>query len=212
MIIVLFAAIITVQATAQAPKARVGVTGGVTIANLYGEYSGVNTDYSSKTGFTTGLIVDAPIGKSRFSFQPGLHYIQKGAVISETKDQKVSYALRYAELALNVMYKTPGTKGVQIIAGLGPSVDMNLPSKKVTKLSDDSKTEETLILGNEGAAVIKGIDWGLGGTAGLQFRNGAFITFNYTHGLRNLVPLENGNDAVRNSCMAIRLGWLIKNN
>jgi hypothetical protein len=195
----------------QAQKARVGVVAGVTMSNLTGEADGMNTNFDSRAGFTTGLIVDAPIGKTRFTFQPGVHYIQKGAVTSESKEQKNYVALRYAGFDFHFIYNTRGAKGINIFAGLGPSLSLNLPSKTVTKYSsDDSKVEENVIFGDEGAAQFNGVDYGASAIAGLNFRNGALISFNYNHGIRNLEP-KNSDDAIRNTSFIVRLGLLINN-
>ncbi len=209
---ILSLALFCLQMTGLAQKARVGITGGATISNMYGEEGGENTNFDSRFGFTTGIIVDAPIGKTRFSFQPGVHYVQKGTVVSETKEQKDYLALRYAEFAFNFLYNTRGAKGINIFFGLGPTLALNLPSKTVTKFQqDDTKVEENVIFGDEGAALINGLDYGANALAGLQLKNGAFLAFNYTHGIRNLLPGKDGSDALRNSCFGIRLGLLINN-
>jgi hypothetical protein len=211
-ILILSLALTCFYLPAIAQKARVGIVAGVTMSNLTGETDGVNTNFDSRAGFTTGLIVDVPIGKTRFTFQPGVHYVQKGAVISETKDQKDYVALRYAEFAFHFLYNTKGTKGVNIFAGVGPSVSLNLPSKTVVKFQDDgTKVEQNVIFGDEGAAQYNGIDWGASGIAGLNFRNGAMLSFNYNHGIRNLTPGKNSENSIRNSCFIVRLGLLIKN-
>jgi len=208
--LVLSLALFCLQMPGLAQKARVGITGGATISNMSGEIDGFKTDFQTRGGFTTGIIVDAPIGKTRFSFQPGVHYVQKGTTLSETKEQTIYRALRYAEFNMNFLYNTRGTKGINIFFGLGPALALNLPSKTVTQFQDDTKIDVNINFGKEGAAELKGVDYGVTGLAGLQFKNGAFISFNYTHGIRNLIPGE-GPDDIRNTCFAIRLGLLISN-
>lgn len=210
---ILSLALICVQVPALAQKARVGVTGGVTISNMQGEADGLNTNFDSRKGFTLGLIVDAPIKGSQFSFQPGIHYIQKGTRTSETVTQENYVALRYAEFTFHFLYNTKGAKGLSMFFGLGPSLSLNLPSKSVTKFkSDDSKVDENIIFGDEGAAQFNGVDYGASGIAGIQMKNGALLSFNYNYGIRNLLPGKPENDAIRNGCFAIRLGLLINNN
>jgi Outer membrane protein beta-barrel domain len=208
-LLILSLALFCLQMPGLAQKARVGITGGATISNMFGETDGFKTDFQTRGGFTTGLIVDAPIGKTRFSFQPGVHYVQKGTTLSETKEQTIYRALRYAEFNLNFLYNTRGAKGINIFFGLGPALALNLPSKTVTQTSD-TKTDVNIIFGKEGASELRGVDYGATGLAGLQFKNGAFVSFAYTHGLRNLLPGD-GPDNIKNSCFAIRLGILIKN-
>jgi hypothetical protein len=71
--------------------------------------------------------------------------------------------------------------------------------------------EENVIFGDEGAAQLNGVDYGASALAGLQFKNGALVSFNYVHGIRNLVPGKGGEDAIRNTSFIIRLGLLINN-
>ena len=180
--IVLAVVLFFLQLPASAQKARVGIETGVSSSNLYGTINDASTDYKSRAGFTIGMLVDAPIAKSRFSFRPELSYFQKGAVTSETVTQKDYYALRYAEFAFNFVYSTKGVKDVSIFFGLGPSVSLNLPSKSITK-TKSSKVETSIILDNEGAAVLRGIDFGATGLTGLAYKNKYFFSFNYNLGI-----------------------------
>ncbi|MBK8140641.1 MAG: hypothetical protein IPK57_06270 [Chitinophagaceae bacterium] len=47
--------------------------------------------------------------------------------------------------------------------------------------------------------------------AGYRFKGGFSFAFNYTIGLRNLVPIENGSDEIKNHCFGLRLGYLVNN-
>ena len=73
-------ALATAPLTAQG--ARVGIKGGVALANLYGDAVG-NVDL--RKGFTGGLFIDIPASPS-VSFQPEVLYTQKGAAQSELID------------------------------------------------------------------------------------------------------------------------------
>ncbi|HMU44956.1 MAG TPA: porin family protein [Chitinophagaceae bacterium] len=209
--IILSLALFCLQIPGMAQKTRVGIEAGATIANLYGKIDGVTTDYNSKGGFTAGLLIDAPIGKSRFSFRPGVSYVQKGASVNKTVDQELIWATRYANFDMTFAYQTKGAKGVTILAGLGPSVSLNLPSKKITK-TRDAKTEENLVMDKESPAEIKGIDYGATGFAGLQMKNGAFLTVSYNYGIRNLIPEKDPVDELRSGCVSIKIGILLRNN
>lgn len=195
-----------------AQKARVGITGGLTISNQFGKMNGVTLDYTSKTGITCGLIVDAPIGKTRISFQPGVHYVQKGAVLAEDEiaDTKTYRALRYGQFDFNFVYNTRGKGGVNMFFGLGPSLALNVPSKNINK-TGDTKSSTTLTFGDKGAAELNGVDYGVSLITGLQLKNGMFFSYNYVHGIRNLVPGDEGDNNIWNSCMAIRVGFIIPN-
>jgi outer membrane protein with beta-barrel domain len=191
-------------------KARVGIDAGATISNLIGKVGGNTLHYDSKGGVALGLMVDVPLGKTKFNFRPSVNYVQKGAVISEVQDQKFFWATRYAEFDFNFLYHTKGAKNISIFAGLGPALSLNLPSKKVTK-TPDTKVEDNLLMDKESPAELKGIDWGVIGIAGLEMKSGAYLSFSYNHGIRNLVPGKDPVDEMRSTCFSIRLGVLLKN-
>lgn len=202
------------QLPAVAQKAKVGLEAGIDISNFSGNLNGDNTDYQSRTGLTLGMVVDMPIGKTNFSFRPGVNYIQKGAVTTETMNEKEYYALRYAEFAFNFLYHTSSTGGVGFFIGLGPSVSLNLPSKSVVE-TGSTKVESNLILGNEGAAVLRGIDFGATGLAGVELKNNCFLSFSYNYGLRNLIPdtkkVISPSDKLKSRTFAIKVGFLLNN-
>ena len=102
-IVFLFAIIAGFTLSAQTSKAKVGLVTGVTVSNMNGTISEVDLDYKSTTGFTVGMVVDAPFKKGHFSFQPGLHYTQKGAKTFDVKNQEDFISLRYADLSLNLV-------------------------------------------------------------------------------------------------------------
>jgi len=192
------------------PKAKVGITAGASLSNLVGKIDGRETRYDSKGGFCTGILVDVPLGKTRIGFRPELSYMQKGAIISKTKEQTLSWATRYAEFDFNFVYHTKGAKGLSIFAGLGPALGLNLPSKVVTK-TRTAKTEDNLLMDKESPALLRGIDWGATGVAGLQLKDRWLLGFYYNHGIRNLVPGKNPTDEIRNSTFSVKLGVLINN-
>lgn len=208
---ILSLALCCLQFPGMAQKTRVGIEAGATISNFYGKIGGSTLQYDSKGGFTAGILIDAPIGKSQFSFRPGVSYVQKGAYVSKTVGQKVSWATRYAHFDMTFAYQTKGAKGVTILCGLGPSVSLNLPSKIVTE-TRETKVEDNLVMDKESPAKLKGIDYGATGFAGLQLKNGAFLTVGYNYGIRNLIPEKDPVDKMRTGCTTIKIGILLHNN
>ena len=213
-ILILIVTVFCLQNTCLSQKSRVGVTGGITIAKMRGTVDGKDIDANSKTGPTFGLIVDVPF-QDHFSFQPGLHYVQKGKVqdeINGTTRQTVTTALRYAELQLNFLYNTnynTNSNDGNFFAGAGPALSINLPSKFVTDIGG-TKTETDITFGNE-TENFRGFDFGANFLAGFRFPGGFFVSVNYTLGLRNLVPGGSDVDKIKNSCIGIRLGFLVNN-
>lgn len=206
-----FIVIVTVcclQITAFSQKSRVGVFGGLTSSNMHGKTGGVTDKGSSLTGFTFGMLVDAPIGKSNFSFQPTVQYAQKGQTISKDNDKKTYIALRYAELLLNFVYNGKGKNG-HVFAGLGPALALPVPSARITK-TGKTKAETSLVFGNEATADYVSLDYGVHFLGGYQFRKGCFLSLNYTLGVRNLLP-GSPTDRVNNGSFAVKLGKLFNN-
>lgn len=211
-LILLFSALFCLSINGISQKTTVGVTGGLVVTNQYGEIDGTKYDFTSKTGFTLGLVMDAPIGKTPISFMPSVNYVQKGAVLSEDEvtDVKITRALRYAEFEFNFIAKTGAPGGTRIFGGVGPTFAMNLPSKTITN-SAGTKTEENVTFGEESPAEMKGLDYGFNLIAGLMFKDKIVFSANYTHGVRNLSLGEDDGDRLWNSCFAVKLGLMINN-
>jgi hypothetical protein len=214
VLFLLAAFVFCLQINGFSQKSRVGFYTGYTNANMYGKIGGERVKDDALSGITFGLILDAPISKSHISFTPTLSYAQKGRITfnenSRASNLKEWIALRYAELNANFLYNTNGAKGNWFIGG-GPSISFDLPSKKVSK-TDDLKTENNITFGQEANCDIRGIDYGANLITGFRMKGGFFVSFNYTVGIRNLVPVQEGNDNnIRNHSLGINLGFLINN-
>lgn len=201
------------QLNSYAQKTQVGISGGVSVANVYGELGGLDNRGDARAGFTTGIVVNAPFGKKGLHFQPALHYVQKGKFTVNNESVKEADALRYADLLLNVV-KYFGTEGkTRFYMGLGPQIGFNLPSKKV-KIEDGERSElRSIAFGNVAASDYRGIDYGANGLLGLHFKKGIAFSINYTFGLRNLIPeeLQAGEDVLRNGALGFRLTYYVPN-
>lgn len=219
VLFLLAVAVLFLQAQGFSQKTRVGVTAGITTANMDGTVDGSILNSDSKTGITAGLIVETPIGKSRFSFQPGIHYVQKGRVLSEVDQDKSWVALRYADLHLNFLVNTKG-KTTFFIGG-GPAIGFDLPSYFVTKTSNAtagnldpeiefSRSETKIKFGKEKLDNFKGLDYGVNMLCGFRMRKGCYLALNYTLGIRDIAANESG-DEIRNRCFGFRLGYLFNN-
>jgi len=194
-----------------AQKSQVGLTGGASFSNVYGDIGGLDNRGKPRIGFTGGLVVETPIGKSNFSFQPGILYTQKGKYTVKTDAVKEADALRYADLVLNFIHYSKGKGKMRLFFGLGPQVGFNLPSKKI-KVEDDKRTEvRTIAFGEDAPSDYRGLDWGINGLLGFRCKNGIFFSANYTFGLRNLVPDPAGDNHLRNGAVGVRLGYFFSN-
>lgn len=215
-IFILAAFIFCLNMTALSQKARVGVTGGLLFSNLSRTIGGIDQDGEYRFGLTGGMQLEVPLGKkTKFSFQPSLHYIQKGAAKIPTTPtfNKIFTALRYAELSPNFVYNLHAGKGVFYLGG-GPYLSFNLPSKNVTHSLGAPKVETDISFGNSVANDLKGVDYGGNALMGYRMKNGLFVALNYIQGIRNLVPDDklalgsSANDKIKNIAFAIHVGYL----
>jgi hypothetical protein len=207
-LILIIAGICSFQINGFSQKTQVGLTGGITSSNIFGSKNGLDQRGDSRTGFTLGMFIDAPIGKTRWAFQPSLNYMQKG------KNQEIdpyttnATALRYAEFDLNFVHYTKAAN--KLFFGAGPYLGLNLPSKTVL-ITEDSRIETNLLLGKEESNAYKGADFGANGIIGLRMKCGFVLTANYSLGLRNMIPVPSGDDVLRNGTLGFRLGYIFKN-
>lgn len=218
-IFILTAFIFCLSITALSQKTRVGVTAGISVANLSKTTAGADRDGEYRLGVMGGLQLEVPMcKKGNFSFQPDLHYIQKGASERSTTPtlNKIYTALRYAELTPNVVYNFKAGKSVFYLGG-GPYIGLPLPSKKVTHSPGAAKVETDVAFGNAVANDMRGVDYGGNVVMGFRLGNGIFVAANYIQGARNLVPEEvsalpaSANDKIKNIAFGIRVGFLFKN-
>ena len=202
------------QLTGFAQKARVGLTGGVSIANMSKTLGGLDKDGEYRFGIAGGMLVDVPLGKKhKFSFQPSVDYVQKGESEVPLAPINKSYtALRYAEMPLNFVYNLKWGKGVFYLGG-GPYMAFNLPSKKVSQIPSN-KIETDVSFGDKSTDDLRGIDYGGDVLLGYRMANGIFVSANYTQGARNLYHVEEVpgafNNKIKNIAFGIRIGFLFK--
>ena len=218
-IFILTAFIFCLSITALSQKTRVGVTGGISFANLSRTIGGADKDGEYRIGLFTGLQLEVPLcKKGNFSFQPDLHYIQKGAAQIPTTPvfNKIYTALRYAELATNFVYNFNASKGTFYLGG-GPYVGLPLPSKNVTHSAGSPNVETNISFGNAIANDLKGVDYGGNFVMGYRMKNGIFACVNFIQGARNLVPEDklalavSKDDKIKNIAFGIRVGYLFNN-
>ena len=208
-IFIFIASFFCFQLTGLAQKARVGLSGGISFANLSRTISGIGKDGDYRIGIAGGMLVDLPIGKKqKYSFQPSLDYVQKGAAEEALAPVNKAYtALRYVELPINFVRNLKWGKGNFYFGG-GPYIAFNLPSKKVQHIpGNDIETEVSFgeLIAND----MKGFDYGGNAIIGYRTGLGIFVTLHYTQGARNLVPVDN-NDKIKNIAFGIRVGYLFK--
>ena len=217
-IFILTALIFCLNITTLAQKTRVGITGGISFANLSRTIGGADQDGEYKIGLIGGFQLEVPLGKkNKFSFQPDLHYIQKGAAQIPTTPtfNRIYTALRYAELTPNFVYNFNRNKGTFYLGG-GPYLDLPLPSKNVTHAAGTPNVETDISFGQTVTNDLRGVDYGGDVVMGYRMKNGIFVAANYLQGARNLIPQKildlpgNADNKIKNIAFAIRVGYLFK--
>ncbi len=221
ILFLLAVAVLFLQASGFSQKTRVGITAGITTANMNGTVNNVKLDTkNSLTGYSVGLLLETPIGKSHFSFQPAINYVQKGRLLSEEEKVKSWLAMRYADVHLNFLYNSKG-KTTFFIGG-GPSLGLDLPSTRIVRTDNStaansnpdpkySRSETKIKFGKENLDDFKGLDYGVNILTGFRIKKGLSFALNYTFGLRNIASNGAPADNIKNGCFGARLGWLFKN-
>ncbi|GEM_PF-578940 len=185
---------------------RVGVSAGLTISDVESPYNEMN--HSVKTGYMAGLLLDVPLG-DRFIFQPQLNYVQKGNLVREDANGKIYNALRYAEMPFNFIYKL-NSGSTEFYLGAGPSVSVNVPSKRVTDPKEGERFYSDILFGETPENDFKGFDYGANFLAGIRFANKVFISGNYNMGLRDL-NTKDGAESIKNKYFGIQVGFIFNN-
>lgn len=178
--LLLFAFTLAIATISQA-QVRIGLKGGVNLANLNAD----GFDTKMKIGFNAGAIAKFSV-TSAFSIQPELLYSSQGTSIEEL-DAKLE--LNYINIPVMFQYNVAG-----FILETGPQMGVLASAKvKANGQSEDMKD------------LYKSIDfsWGIG--AGYQMSgSGLGITARYNIGLSSIAE-EGGDVSVKNS--VIQLGF-----
>lgn len=205
-IVLMLAVPMLLSAMAGKAQVRVGVAIGTAVAKMEGAIKG-----DGRAGIMSSLVLDAPL-RGNFSFYPTLSYVQKGVTEPHpdgTPITKQYVALRYMELSTNFIYHIGSAQGSSFFLGLGPSLDFNLPSKRVA-ITGENKVVTDILFGETAADDIKGIDYGINVVMGWRTSPGFFFTVNYNKGLRNLSPMGRTMET-KNKYFGVQLGWYLNN-
>jgi len=108
-------------------KGRFGIRAGVTIASQTFEDGNLDDNAKSKFGADAAVIFNIPIGDGFFMFQPELHWLQKGSVISDINGDDVTNTFNYLELPILLRLNFGGS--LKLFALAGPSVGYLLGGK-----------------------------------------------------------------------------------
>lgn len=169
--------VMSIPASAQP---RLGVIGGLNIADVKADFDDAEMDVSNKTVFGVGGVVDLRLNKN-FSLYAQPMYLQKGALVTQL-DTKLDFPFKFAFWELPVFLKAEFGNSVRPYLMAGPTVGY--------LLSADTEVEYSgLTFKGDLKEVTEKIDFGLGFGAGLRYPLSAisiFVEGRYTLGLVNM--------------------------
>lgn len=206
-LIKLLALFILVSFAASTYAQSIGPKAGVNIASFTGDDSFDEDGNTSTIGLQFGAVVEIPVS-DKFSIQPELVYLQKGAGtefdVFGTKVE-TDFKLNYFEIPiLAKVYLTEGP--TQVFVNVGPSIGFGLGGKTVTKAGDEEEEEDIDFSDDE----LTSLDLSLAVGAGVQFDAGPgklFIDVRYLLGLTSLDDSEEPID-VLNRGIGASVGFL----
>lgn len=172
------------QKTKQDEGIKLGVKGGLNVANLMGDVK----DVAIRTSIHAGLVAEI-IVSDNFSVQPELLYSGQGA--SDTSEGGGRFKLDY--ITLPVLAKFPLAKNLYLETG--PQVGFLISAK--------NKTNET----NEKIEDLKTIDFGLNAGLNYELNNGVFFQARYNLGLTD-IGIAGDNNRASNAVIQFSIGKL----
>jgi len=200
--------------TLQAQKSSLILRAGVNIANVTTTNGGDVSDANSLTSFQAGFIGDIHLASIVY-FQPGVLFTGKGSKTQQGNTSDATYYRAtsnpyYIEVPANFVLKSP-TGPVKFFAGAGPYIAVGVGGKnkvdgkflgtafhseKNIEFSDDDPTTLNYEEGS-GFGIMKRFDYGLNGTAGIEFKKTA-LSVNYGLGLAKLQSGSNSSEDDKN--------------
>lgn len=193
-------------------QVRLGILGGLHSSNILetnslpGWDTAVKNFMRSKSGFQLGFILEVPLGRSGFYFQPAITYITKGrqymrnddsitSVYTDTIYNKSSVNLSYIEIPLDVTYKvalTPNGRN-SLFFSAGPYVSFfnsgNVTTSSMTSTPDQYNSESDPVAVGKAPGAYKTVDIGLNGKVGFELGN-IMVDLYYSRGLTNMYTAD----------------------
>ncbi|MFQ5865980.1 MAG: porin family protein [bacterium] len=176
-IIALLVLLVGLPASAQH---RVGIVGGLNFAEFNVAHKAPSTDYSTKTVFGVGGVVDLRLSEN-FSLRLAPMYVQKGARVKDI-DDGIEFPFKSSFLELPVFLKAELGRTVRPYIMVGPTVGYLLNSNVEGDLSG-------VTFKGDLKDVTESIDFGFGFGAGVSYALGTasiFLEGRYSLGLSNM--------------------------
>jgi outer membrane protein OmpA-like peptidoglycan-associated protein len=207
---------------------RIAIAGGghtstIKETNDLPNWSELESKFSNRTGAHFGFIADLKLGvKSKFYFQPGILFYNKGRKFFSDYDTAVfSYFsidskqfINYIEAPLNIVYKIPISSKAKFFLGGGPYLSFFYNGSEKTEIYQKSGSVSTiedndLPVGNA-PGKYKTLDLGINGTAGIEFGK-IFIAGNFSSSITDMYKAAAYNGQFKNQVIGATLGIFIGN-
>ena len=184
-------------------QVKFGPKVGMNLSTMTLKSSGISLDPKMLVGFHAGVISEIGLAENLF-LQPGVLFSSKGSKYEITfleQTFEFSMAPGVIEVPVNILYSF-GTGSARLNLFAGPYVAYGITGK--------AKSEgESLDIsyGSTDQDDMKPFDFGLNFGAGVNI-NGLLISAQYGLGLANLAPDTSGDSEMKNSVIAISVGYL----
>jgi|ERR1700744_5166168 len=196
-----------------AQSINLGVKAGANLSNLAFSGVGYNLGNQYTTGFHAGLVAD--IGFQQFSIQPGLFFITKGTMYTDSLinnlgqkagTQTLKTTLNYLELPVNLLYKIQAAPKAKIYLGGGPYLGYGLSgsNEEYTTPASGPTSHSSLSFGG-GFPHYRNPDYGVNFIAGIEMAKRFTFDLNYSLGLGNLVYPAGAK--LQNRSMGLSVGY-----
>lgn len=199
---------LAISSTFALAQVRVGVTGGIQLANQPVKFSGITLTSDRIIGYHAGLLLDAPLA-GNLSLRPQLLYSVKGGkydlggFVGGGTSADLKTSVNYLEIPIQLMYGLEAGPG-QVKIGAGPYVGYAISGKSSGTVNGQSESED--IEFGSGEDQTKRLDYGLRLSAGYELTSGLGVTAFYAPGLANLANTSQG--TVKNMAFGLSLSYL----
>ncbi|MBD2701997.1 PorT family protein [Spirosoma sp. BT702] len=189
-------------------QVRIGVTGGLQMANQKNSIGGFSISGTNRIGYTAGLLIDAALSES-FSIRPQILYSVKGTkfdlggLSGGLANGNVTLAFNYIEVPIQVTYGLEAGPG-RLVLGAGPYVGYALSGTTSGSVQGQSGSENIEFGSAEDQ--VKRLDYGLRLSGGYELSSGLSISAFYSPGLANLA--NGSNQTTTNTAFGLTLGFL----
>jgi OmpA-OmpF porin, OOP family len=193
-------------------QVRLGILGGLHSSNILetnslpGWDTAVKKYLGGRSGFELGIILEVPLGRSGFYFQPALTYVTKGRQYSRNNDSitaldtdtiynKSSVNLSYIEIPLDFTYKMALTSNGRnsFFLSAGPYVSFfnsgSTTTQSLTSNPEQFNSETDPVTVGKAPDAYKTVDIGLNGKVGFELGN-IMLNRYYSRGLTNMYTAD----------------------